>query len=51
MRNITSNGLKLIKRLEGFSPTIYLDAVGLPTVGYGHLIKPHEAVAFKAGIT
>lgn len=51
MRHITSNGLQLIKRFEGFSPTIYLDAAGLPTIGYGHLIKPHETTLFKAGIT
>ena len=51
MRHITSNGLKLIKKFEGFSSAIYLDSAGLPTVGYGHLIKPHEAALFKAGIT
>ena len=51
MRHITSNGLQLIKRFEGFSPTIYLDVAGLKTIGYGHLIKPHEIDAFKVGIT
>ncbi len=51
MRHITSNGLKLIRSFEGFSSAIYLDAAGLPTVGYGHLLKPPEVVAFKAGIT
>lgn len=51
MRHITSSGLQLIKRFEGFSSTIYLDAAGLKTIGYGHLIKPHESAAFKAGIT
>ncbi len=51
MRHITSKGLQLIKRFEGFSSAIYLDSAGLPTVGYGHLIKPHEAAAFNASIT
>jgi len=30
MRQITKNGLDLIKRFEGFEPEIYLDAAGLP---------------------
>ncbi|MGB4192032.1 MAG: hypothetical protein WBJ81_05770 [Rickettsiales bacterium] len=51
MRHITSNGLQLITRFEGFSSTIYLDVAGLKTIGFGHLIKPHEAILFKAGIT
>lgn len=51
MRHITSNGLQLIKRFEGFSSKIYLDVAGLPTIGYGHLIKPHETALFKPGIT
>ena len=51
MRHITSNGLQLIKKFEGFSSKIYLDSAYLPTVGYGHLIKPHEKHLFKNGIT
>ncbi|MGB4191945.1 MAG: lysozyme [Rickettsiales bacterium] len=51
MRRITSNGLQLIKRFEGFSSTIYLDVADLPTIGYGHLIKPHEKHLYKNGIT
>lgn len=35
-------GLDLIKEFEGFSAVPYCDAVGLPTVGYGHLIKKGE---------
>ncbi len=51
MRHITSNGLKLIKRFEGFFAKVYLDAAGLPTIGYGHLILPHEKHLLKNTIT
>jgi lysozyme len=51
MRHITNQGLMLIKQFEGFSPTIYLDAAGLPTIGYGHLLRTGEAAMFKDGIT
>lgn len=36
-------GIALIQKFEGFSPTIYNDAVGKPTIGYGHLIKKGES--------
>ena len=39
---ISSNGIRLIKSFEGFSPTVYPDSAGLPTVGIGHLIKTGE---------
>jgi lysozyme len=51
MRHITNQGLMLIKQFEGFSPTIYLDAAGLPTIGYGHLLHHSEEEMFKNGIT
>ena len=51
MRHVTNNGLKLIKSFEGFSSKIYLDSAGLQTIGYGHLILPHEKHSFKNGIT
>lgn len=35
-------GLKLIKEFEGYSPVVYHDAVGLRTIGYGHLVRPGE---------
>ena len=37
--NISSNGVSLIEKFEGFRPTMYKDAVGLPTIGYGTLIQ------------
>lgn len=51
MRNITQNGLNLIKRFEGFEPEVYLDAAGLPTIGYGHLIRKGEHKMFENGIS
>ena len=51
MRHITQEGLNLIKRFEGFEPEIYIDAAGLPTIGYGHLLRAGEAEMFKNGIS
>ncbi|MET0155769.1 MAG: lysozyme [Rickettsiales bacterium] len=51
MRHITQHGINLIKRFEGFEPRIYLDAAGLPTIGYGHLLRPGEAEMFVNGIS
>ena len=42
MRHITQQGVDLIKRFEGFSSTVYQCPAGLPTIGYGHLIKKGE---------
>ena len=51
MRSITDAGLNLIKRFEGFSPTIYLCPAGYPTIGFGHVMLAHEKDQFAAGIT
>lgn len=32
---VSKNCLDLVKRFEGFSTAPYLDAVGIPTIGYG----------------
>jgi lysozyme len=34
----------VIKHFEGYSPIIYKDAAGYPTIGFGHLIKPGERI-------
>ncbi|MGE0754928.1 MAG: lysozyme [Alphaproteobacteria bacterium] len=34
--------MALLKQFEGFSPTIYKCPAGLPTIGYGHVIKASE---------
>lgn len=31
-----------LQRREAFSATPYLDAAGIWTIGYGHVIRPHE---------
>lgn len=36
MRNINAAGLKIIKDSEGLRLRAYKDAVGIPTIGYGH---------------
>jgi lysozyme len=51
MRHITEIGLNLIKRFEGFSPTVYICPAGYPTVGYGHLVRPEERAQFRDGVT
>ena len=51
MRHVTEAGLNLIKRFEGFSPTIYICPAGYPTIGYGHVVLTDEREEFAAGIT
>jgi len=46
---ISDQGLQLVKQSEGFRSAVYLDPVGLPTVGYGHLLKQGES--FPNGVT
>lgn len=43
----SANGIKFIKSHEGEILKVYLDPVGLPTVGVGHLVKPGES--YKVG--
>ncbi len=42
MMRASDNGIALICEYEGFSATVYRDAAGLPTIGYGHLIVAGE---------
>ena len=51
MRHITEKGLGIIKKFEGFSPTVYICPAGYPTIGYGHVVKPHEREQFANDIT
>jgi lysozyme len=46
---ISEKGLSLLKTWEqgssgGFSPTIYSCSAGKRTIGYGHVIEPHEDI-------
>jgi lysozyme len=34
----------VIKHFEGYSPIMYRDAAGYPTIGFGHLIRPGEKI-------
>ena len=36
MKTLSKAGIDLIKRFEGLRLATYLDAVGVPTIGYGH---------------
>jgi lysozyme len=36
-------GLALIKRFEGFCATVYRCPAGIPTIGYGHVVKLGES--------
>jgi lysozyme len=33
-----------LKHFEGYSPIVYEDAAGYPTIGFGHLLKPGEKI-------
>ena len=50
MRHTTNQGLDLIKRFEGFSPTIYICPGGWPTIGYGHVVREFERERCETGI-
>ena len=41
---VSDAGLALIKHFEGYSPLVYKDAAGYPTIGFGHLIQPGEKI-------
>lgn len=41
-KTLDENGRNLIKSFEGLSLTVYDDAAGLPTIGYGHLLVDGE---------
>ena len=47
--NLSPKGLKLLMLWEGCRLRIYADAGGKPTIGVGHLLRPHEN--FSQGIT
>lgn len=49
MRHATEDGLRLIRRFEGFSATPYVCPAGYLTVGYGHVVKNPDA--FRQPIT
>lgn len=42
MRQVNQETIDLIKHFEGCVLKVYIDAVGFPSVGIGHLIKHNE---------
>lgn len=42
IREVTEDGLSIIKTFESFSPKTYICPAGFKTIGYGHLIKKNE---------
>lgn len=46
---LSAAGLSLLKQSEGFRAQTYLDAAGLPTIGYGHRLTRSES--YPNGIT
>lgn len=48
---VSQRCIDLVKRFEGFSPTIYVCPAGYPTIGYGHVVTPEEKDLFKVLLT
>ena len=46
---MSNEGLELLKEHEGVRKEIYLDPIGLPTGGVGHLLKGEEVQKFPVG--
>lgn len=49
MRRLTPIGLALIRRFEGFSPSVYICPAGYSTIGYGHVVRAGEEFAEPLG--
>ncbi|MDD5297646.1 MAG: lysozyme [Rhodocyclaceae bacterium] len=41
-KRTSPRGIKLIQESESFSAVIYLCPAGKPTIGYGHVVRPHD---------
>lgn len=48
---VSLNGVKLIARFEGFRETIYTCPGGMPTIGFGHVVKESEREKFVNGLS
>ena len=46
---LSTAGLELIKKSEGFRGRTYLDVAGIPTIGYGHRLLPKQV--FPEGVS
>jgi lysozyme len=47
--HLSSAGLGLLKKSEGFRDRVYADVAGFPTIGFGHRLSPHET--YPTGIS
>ena len=47
--NISETGLALIRQFEGFSPVVYRCPAGIPTIGYGHVVRDASRYAQPMG--
>ena len=47
----SANGLALIERSEGLRTSVYADAVGVLTCGWGHVVKPEDGLNLTSTIT
>ena len=45
---LSKTGMELLKNSEGFRSRVYLDAAGIPTIGYGHRLLHRDS--FPNGI-
>jgi lysozyme len=41
---MSEKGLALLREFEGFSTGLYLCPAGLPTIGYGHVVREDEEI-------
>jgi lysozyme len=49
-RKVSDEGLEFIKDKEGVALEVYLDPVGIPTVGVGHVLTREERKIWKVGM-
>ncbi|UXI66146.1 glycoside hydrolase family protein [Tahibacter amnicola] len=50
MPHICAVGMALIMQFEQFCATVYECPAGLPTIGYGHVVRASEWDEFRLGI-
>lgn len=51
MDTITQEALDLLKLREGWRTVVYLDSLGIPTAGLGHMLIASERILYPVGST
>lgn len=41
---VDSPGYSFLRNVEGYMPFVYRDAGGVPTIGFGHVVRPGEKI-------